>query len=665
MKRIRNSTILKILSYILIPILVIIIMGSIIYYEYVKNSEYDINEKNYLKTSQFANEYYNVLIQKLNNIKQDKYQYIDIHYNVVKIDSPKVYYETNQTNKIQNIKYIIINNNTNEIYTNVKLEDYSNSLNEIKKKQFYWNIESGNIETNLEKINETNIKYSYGINYIEELKNNGFNLYSGFNESDISEGSYLYEQKQIYEFITNVENYEPKPIIVSSILLVIIIIYLLWSIGYENNTDEIVLSALDKIPYEILFSISMIIIAIFSSLFMLGINTYINQIIIAIAIMCYIICYSSMAILTISTIKRIKSKTFIKSFLIYKILKWIKYKFKGIYNSISENTKITKKVTISYWAFIFISLILASMSASGLGLILLIAFWIWSYYEIMQYIKQINVITKSLKNIYEGKTDIYLNEKQLKGVLKEMAKYINDISKGFSSAIQENLKSERLKTELITNVSHDIKTPLTSIINYVDLLKKENIENEKIKEYIQILDNKSQRLKKLTEDLVEASKASSGNVKLNIENINLVELLNQTIGEFKDKFEENKLKIELNSPKEDIIINADNRYMYRIIENIFSNITKYAMENSRVYIDIIKEKEKVKLNIKNISKEKLNISSDELMQRFVRGDKSRYTEGSGLGLSISKSLTELQNGEFDIKIDGDLFKIEMTWDNNI
>ena len=233
---------------------------------------------------------------------------------------------------------------------------------------------------------------------------------------------------------------------------------------------------------------------------------------------------------------------------------------------------------------------------------------------------------------------------------------------GFSNAIEESLKSERLKTELITNVSHDIKTPLTSIINYVDLLKKEDIQNKKAKEYIEILDNKSQRLKKLTEDLIEASKVSSGNVKLNIENINIKELINQAIGEFKDRFEEKEIKIETQISDENLTIKADNRYLYRIIENLFSNITKYAQENSRVYIDIERNRNyRVHICIKNISKEKLNINADELMQRFVRGDKSRYTEGSGLGLSIAKSLTQLQNGEFSIKIDGDLFRVDIEW----
>ena len=242
-----------------------------------------------------------------------------------------------------------------------------------------------------------------------------------------------------------------------------------------------------------------------------------------------------------------------------------------------------------------------------------------------------------------------------------MAKYINDIAGGFTNAIEQSLKSERLKTELITNVSHDIKTPLTSIINYVDLLKKEDIQNAQIEQYIAILDKKSQRLKKLIEDLVEASKVSSGNVKLNMEIINLKELLNQTVGEFEDKLEKKNLKLEMDLPKENVMIKADNRYLYRVIENVFSNISKYALEGSRVYIQLQEQKEEVILEIKNISKDKLNISAEELMQRFVRGDKSRYTEGSGLGLSIAESLTEMQGGKFNIEIDGDLFKVVIKW----
>ena len=224
------------------------------------------------------------------------------------------------------------------------------------------------------------------------------------------------------------------------------------------------------------------------------------------------------------------------------------------------------------------------------------------------------------------------------------------------------MKSERLKAELITNVSHDIKTPLTSIINYVDLLKNENIDNEKAKEYIGILDNKANRLKKLTEDLVEASKVSTGNISLNMEKINIVELIKQAIGEFEDKFQKKGLDVIINCLKNEIYIMADSRYMYRIIENLFSNISKYALENSRVYIDLYTIEQEARIEIKNISKEKLNISSEELMQRFVRGDTSRTTEGSGLGISIAQNLTELQHGKFDLILDGDLFKVEMDFE---
>ena len=223
------------------------------------------------------------------------------------------------------------------------------------------------------------------------------------------------------------------------------------------------------------------------------------------------------------------------------------------------------------------------------------------------------------------------------------------------------MKSERLKAELITNVSHDIKTPLTSIINYSDLLKNEKIYNEKANEYIDILYNKSQRLKRLTEDLIEASKIQTGNVSLKEERINVVELIRQATGEFEDKFNQKGLNTIIDCKQNEIFILADSRYMYRIIENLFSNISKYALENSRVYIDIKINGDNVRIDIKNISKDKLNISADELMQRFVRGESSRTTEGSGLGISIAQNLTILQGGKFELVLDGDLFKVRMNF----
>ena len=247
------------------------------------------------------------------------------------------------------------------------------------------------------------------------------------------------------------------------------------------------------------------------------------------------------------------------------------------------------------------------------------------------------------------------------GDFKSFAESLNNINKGLATAVNEKMKSERFKTELITNVSHDIKTPLTSIINYVDLIKKESIENENVKEYIGVLDRQSTRLKKLVEDLVEASKASSGSLAVNLLPCDIKVLLSQTLGEFEDRLSSKNLSAVINSPKNNVIIMADGRHLWRIFDNLMGNICKYALENTRVYIDIENSAEQAKIVFRNISKNQLNISAEELMERFVRGDSSRNTEGSGLGLSIAKSLAELQKGTLDVSVDGDLFKVTLTF----
>ena len=224
------------------------------------------------------------------------------------------------------------------------------------------------------------------------------------------------------------------------------------------------------------------------------------------------------------------------------------------------------------------------------------------------------------------------------------------------------MKSERLKTDLITNVSHDIKTPLTSIINYVNLLKQENFEDPKIQRYIEVLEEKSLRLKTLTEDVVEASKVSSGNISLEFMNINMVEMIQQTSGEFEEKFQARNLTEIMNLPEE-AIVRVDGRRMWRVLENIYNNAAKYAMEGTRIYADLQTLDGKVIFSLKNISEQPLNISSaDELTERFIRGDLSRSTEGSGLGLSIAKTLTTMMGGTFDLYLDGDLFKVVIIFD---
>ena len=238
---------------------------------------------------------------------------------------------------------------------------------------------------------------------------------------------------------------------------------------------------------------------------------------------------------------------------------------------------------------------------------------------------------------------------------------MNNIGEGIKKAVRTSMKDEQMKTDLITNVSHDIKTPLTSIINYVDLLKRLNIQQEPARGYIDILDGKSQRLKQLTDDLVEVSKITSGSIVLNKERLNLTELVNQAIGEFSERMEECRLQIVFEENDLPAFIYADSSRMWRVAENLFNNICKYAMEGTRVYIDMWKQDGRVGASIKNISSQQMNIRPDELTERFIRGDSARTTEGSGLGLSIAKSLVQVQGGSFEIQLDGDLFKVVISF----
>ena len=275
-------------------------------------------------------------------------------------------------------------------------------------------------------------------------------------------------------------------------------------------------------------------------------------------------------------------------------------------------------------------------------------------------------IEQGLKEIAAGDLDYKIDPTSLHGDENlQLAGIVNSLGEGMKAAVQEQMKSERLKADLITNVSHDIKTPLTSIINYVDLLKRENIENEKAKDYIRVLDEKSQRLKQLTEDLVEASTISSGNIKLEFMNLNLNELIQQVNGEFAERFEGRNLDLICILQPEPLLVRADSRRIWRVLENLYVNVCKYAMPGTRVYVDAIKKDGKIQFSIKNISENPLNFQADELTERFIRGDVSRSTEGSGLGLSIAKNLTVLQHGTFNIYLDGDLFKVTITFDEAV
>ncbi len=328
--------------------------------------------------------------------------------------------------------------------------------------------------------------------------------------------------------------------------------------------------------------------------------------------------------------------------------------------SVYDNGKVVVRVWLPYLLFLAFNLVLVLLGAGGIFIAFLADLVVG--YLLYKDAKTRNDIVDGISRISDGEISHKIDTKKMHGDNLALAGAVNSIGDGISKAVATSMRDEKMKADLITNVSHDIKTPLTSIINYVDLLKRENIENEKINGYVEILDQKSQRLKQLTDDLVEASKISSGNIALTIEKINFVELINQSLGEFSEKFLEKDLKTMISLPTEPVNIMADSRAVYRVVENLYNNIYKYALEGTRVYVDMMTQDNRVSLAIKNISADPLGINVDDLTERFMRGDSSRKTEGSGLGLSIAKSLMEAMKGSFELSLDGDLFKVVIGFD---
>ena len=372
----------------------------------------------------------------------------------------------------------------------------------------------------------------------------------------------------------------------------------------------------------------------------------------------------------LSLVRRIKAKQLWKNsilrrllVLVVKIIRKIVHKLRSLADFYSRNTAARLKATLAFLGYIFLKYIICGPFLGHMQLFFMFSFFadlLLLFFCITKAYRREQLL-KGLKEISGGNLQYKIPSDKLSGDDKRIAEYINNIGSGLDAAVESSVKNERMKTELITNVSHDLKTPLTSIISYIDLLKRENFTDPKVLEYLDILEAKAARLKVLTEDVVEASKASTGNMTLNMTDIDFVEMLHQVIGEFEERFEEHHLTMMVHFPDEPSVIHADGQRMWRVLENIFGNVTKYAMENTRVYAEVQNARNQVIFSLKNISAQPLNFAAEELTERFVRGDVARNTEGSGLGLSIAKSLTELQGGKFQLYLDGDLFKVTITF----
>lgn len=673
----RNKTkqFVKIIGYILIPIFILISIFSALSLYYRSENQQVQEANNFFETDNFMYMYSASIINNFSinadsllvkdedgdsYYSSNRYGIYDDYQENVQIGNKKGRVNYLTTYEYKNFKYLIIDNKNSVAYTNVEHTMFTDSIEEIKerlaKNSIYWNYEKGNVNTSIEKLKLEEIRYKSIYKSIDDAKN--FSVYTSL-ENDLT----YYDQYRTNKTVFDMAQILYKPALyllpLSIVAVIVLLIMNCFLIGLRNEKGEVILNAFDKTPLLVALIILFILFMIGCGFLIALTSENLTLILSGIAIGAVIV-YISFVFFLETIIKRIKSKTLFRNTITYRILRWIK----SLITSMTRNANMTVKLILIFIAFGILNIIGFGLSINNepIGFFILIAIWVYVFAKMHQWLVRYIEIKNAINEIYIGNTEVHLDEKRYKGSLNSMAIQVNDIAGGLSNAIQEKLKSERLKTELITNVSHDIKTPLTSIINYVDLLKKEKMPNEQAEEYLNILDNKSQRLKRLTEDLVEASKASSGNIKLNIEKLNVNELLKQVSGEFEDKFKLRNLEEVMSLPEKNVYINADSRYMYRILENMYSNISKYAMDNTRVYIDVIPNNNRITIQMKNISKEKLNISTEELMQRFVRGDSARNTEGSGLGLSIATSLTTLQGGTFNIYLDGDLYKVIIEFD---
>lgn len=673
----RNKTkqFVKIIGYILIPIFILISIFSALSLYYRSENQQVQEANNFFETDNFMYMYSASIINNFsvnaNSLlvkdedgdsyySSNRYGIYDDYQENVQIGNKKGRVNYLTTYEYKNFKYLIIDNKNSVAYTNVEHTMFTDSIEEIKerlaKNSIYWNYEKGNVNTSIEKLKLEEIRYKSIYKSIDDAKN--FSVYTSL-ENDLT----YYDQYRTNKTVFDMAQILYKPALyllpLSIIAVLVLLIMNCFLIGLRNEKGEVILNAFDKTPLLVALIILFILFMIGCG-FLIALTSENLTLILSGTAIGAVIGYISFVFFLETIIKRIKSRTLFRNTITYRILRWIK----SLITSMTRNANMTVKLILIFIAFGILNIIGfgSSINNEPIGFFILIAIWVYAFAKMHQWLVRYIEIKNAINEIYIGNTEVHLDEKRYKGSLNSMAIQVNDIAGGLSNAIQEKLKSERLKTELITNVSHDIKTPLTSIINYVDLLKKEKMPNEQAEEYLNILDNKSQRLKRLTEDLVEASKASSGNIKLNIEKLNVNELLKQVSGEFEDKFKSRNLEEVMSLPEKNVYINADSRYMYRILENMYSNISKYAMDNTRVYIDVIPNNNRITIQMKNISKEKLNISTEELMQRFVRGDSARNTEGSGLGLSIATSLTTLQGGTFNIYLDGDLYKVIIEFD---
>ncbi|NKF07369.1 HAMP domain-containing histidine kinase [Clostridium gasigenes] len=559
----------------------------------------------------------------------------------------------------KNIKFMTVNNRTNEIYTNTEYD----SISDFKdKEKGYAEIEGENYKFRVRINNEKFIKGSADRSSITEDTN--ISLYAIIPEK-LEETD---ELKSLY--VEYASSYNTRKYVVAigiiGFIAFIVATFISKKRGYKFiNKENERYKQYSKIPVELklMFIIFLMIIDSGANIY----NYYsrdtfsgvrIEPTSLGISVLLKVIYITIIYLL----IQNIKDRNILKNSIIGKVFVCGRKNIKSVIR-VSKKIGLIKRIIFIFTIitignmgiFIFDTVLNPYRNPSRLGIFVGVTSFILFTLYIVGKLGYLNEIMEGVNKIKDGDLN-YKIEVKGNDEFTVLAENINDMGSGLENSIEERLKSERMKSELITNVSHDLKTPLTSILNYVDLLKKEDVMPEHLNDYIEILDQKSKRLKVLIEDLFEAAKATSGTVELNIEKIQLNQLLTQSIAEMEGKVTEANLDMKVNFPENKIYINADGKKLFRVFENLISNIVKYSLKGTRVYIDLYTNEEYAYVTFKNISAYELSFEVGEITERFKRGDDSRSEEGSGLGLSIAKGLVEIQGGEFVIQTDGDLFK---------
>lgn len=559
-------------------------------------------------------------------------------------------------NSLPNIKYLIKDNENGRFESNIE-EIKELSMEKLKEKSDFYLVLNGEDKKRVfdnadSTLNKEGIRRFYEYSNFKRISNENLQV-SYFVFKDYFDEDRVQREKLNFDNFKN--NYKNVLIAIgiSIILAILALIYLRIYRRNWNGKKSVLEKIFNKLWIEmqgILILPLMIFILILSvELISKSFSNWDIGILLGVCIIAeyYILVFAYNSIIVPMREKGIK-EVIVRKSILYKIF------------MISKETFIVRSIGFKIIGFLILTFIfiisLILINEAFIFLLYALAYMVFVIAYIIKFGGYLNKIIIGSSNIANGDLNYVIEEKG-RGALKNLAHNINNIKSGLKEALVKEMKSERMKTELITNVSHDLKTPLTSIINYVNIIKNEDLSEEERKEYIEILDRKSQRLKILIEDLFEASKAASGEVELNIEKVDIVSLLKQALAEFDERIKASSLDFKIKLPEEKIYIMVDGKKTWRVLENQIINILKYSLENTRVYIDLEDFKDKVIITMKNISAFELDLNEEEILERFKRGDQSRNTEGSGLGLAISKSLTELQGGSFKINIDGDLFKV--------